>query len=127
LEHHPLAVLRMAERDLATFVDEDRRHAHPVDVHPGFASIDRNPLDAVEVQQHLRLGKPAQAVDLHIGAVVGADGDIAVRGKGVAVRAVPDDQEGAERRDRHGRPPFSPMNLGRDSIIQPPSCAEIRP
>jgi hypothetical protein len=94
----------MAERDLATLVDEHRRHAHPVDVHPGFASIDRNPLDAVEVQQHLGLGKPAHVVDLNVGAVVGADGDVAIRGEGVAVRAVPDDQKGAECRHRSARP-----------------------
>jgi hypothetical protein len=69
-------------------MDEDRRHSHPVDVNPGFAAIDSDPLIAVEVQHHQgwRAGS-ADTVEPDVGATVDADGDVAARGKGVSARA----------------------------------------
>jgi hypothetical protein len=52
LEDQSRPVLRVAESDRPPVMDEDRRHSHPVDVDPGFAAIDSEPLIAVEVQHH---------------------------------------------------------------------------
>jgi hypothetical protein len=45
-------MLWVAERDRPPVMDEDRRHSHPVDVNPGFAAIDSDPLIAIEMQHH---------------------------------------------------------------------------
>jgi hypothetical protein len=54
LENQAGTVLRIAQSDRSTVVDENRRHPYTVDVDPAFAPIDRNPLTAVVMQHHLR-------------------------------------------------------------------------
>jgi hypothetical protein len=118
-EHQPWAVLGVAERDRPAVMDEDRRHAHAVDVHAGFTAIDGDPLVAVEVQDHQRrhAGSGITA-ELDVGAAADADRDVTAGGERVATRAEPDDQGDAERCHRQTRPPFSPKFSSRESIIQ---------
>ena len=109
LEDQPRPVLRVAEGDRAPVVDEDRRHPHAVDVNPGFAAIDGDPLLAVEMHHHQGwYARSPEAIESDVRTPVDADGDIASRGENVPMRAEPDDQSGAERCRRHVRPPFSP-------------------
>lgn len=104
MEDQPRPVLRIAHGDRSTLVDENRRHPHTVDVDPGFAAIDRDPLPAVVMQHDLgrRGGCPAVEADVH--AVAAPDGHISARGKGVLPRAEPDDQRRIERLRRHRHP-----------------------
>jgi hypothetical protein len=87
----------IAERDRPPVVDEDRRHSHSVDVDPGFAAIDGDPLIAVEVQHDQgRSAGSADTVEPDVRAVVGTDGDVATGGEDVPTRPEPDDQRGAD-------------------------------
>jgi hypothetical protein len=127
LKNQPRSALWVAERDRPPVLDEDRRHAHSVDVDPGLAAVDGDPLIAVEVQDHQgRHAGSADTVKPDVRAAVDADDDVAARGKGVSTRAEPDDQGDAVRCRRHTHPPFSPNFSSRESIIQPPWRAENR-
>jgi hypothetical protein len=111
LEDQPRPVLWVTERDRPPVMNEHRRHSHSVDVDPGFAAIDGDPLIAVEVQHHQgRNAGSADTVELDVRATVEADGDVATRGKDVSTRTEPDDQGDAERCRRHSYPLSRPIS-----------------
>jgi quercetin dioxygenase-like cupin family protein len=73
-------------------MNEDRRHAHPVDIDAGFTAIDGDPLVAVEVQDHQRRrAGSVNTVEPDVRARADADRDIAAGRERVAMRAEPDD------------------------------------
>jgi hypothetical protein len=105
LKDQPWPALRIAKGDRSTVVDEDCRHPHTVDIDPGNAAIDGDPLAAVVMENHEgRIRGWTDAVEADVGAAVEPDGHIASGWKGVSTRTQPDDQLGTERRRRHGRP-----------------------
>jgi hypothetical protein len=108
-EHQPRPVLWVAEGDRPPVMNEDRRHAHAVDVDAGFTAIDGDPLVAVEVQdyQRRRAGS-VHTVEPDVCARADADRDVSAGGERVATRAEPDDQGDAEPCRRHTHPLFSP-------------------
>ncbi len=102
LEHQSGPVLRIAEGDRPTVMDEDRGHPHAVDVNPAFAPVDGDPLPAVVVQ-HCMGGRSGgtHSVEADICSAVAADGHVPANGKGVPARSRPDNHWGSKRLRRH--------------------------
>src|SRR5271165_1786409 len=103
LEDQPWPVLRIADGDRSTLVEENCRHPHTVDVDPAFVPVDRDPLRAVVMQHDLGSGG-CPAVEADVYAVAAPDDHVSARGKDVLPRAEPDDQRRIERLRRHRHP-----------------------
>ncbi|BBX45350.1 hypothetical protein GCM10009641_20590 [Mycobacterium cookii] len=112
-------MLGIAEGDPAAVVDEDRRHPHPVDVDPGFAAVDGEPLTAAVVKHDLR--RRECAVEADVGSVVMTDGDVPAGGEDISTRAEPNDEGWTERPiGRHGHPLSRPSSWSRTTLVHSP-------